>query len=156
MARQIHNEEITVGKVEIVIVEDNPNDAELILRVFRKSNLANQVILLKDGAEAIDFLFVRAGCGLTAASVNCRVILLDLKLPKVDGIEVLRRIKADERTRGIPVVVLTSSTEQRDLEDAYELGVNSYVAKPIKFDEFAKAVADLGLYWLVLNRLPAR
>ena len=156
MLRPNHSDVITAAKIEIVIVEDNPNDAELILRVFRKSNLANQVVLLKDGAEAIDFLFVRAGCGLTAASVNCRVILLDLKLPKVDGIEVLRRIKADERTRGIPVVVLTSSTEQRDLEDAYELGVNSYVAKPIKFDEFAKAVADLGLYWLVLNRLPAR
>ncbi len=156
MASQIHHEKMTTAKVEIVIVEDNPNDAELILRVFRKNNLANQVVLLKDGAEAIDFLFARGGCGLTVAGTTCRVILLDLKLPKIDGIEVLRRIKSDERTRGIPVVVLTSSTEQRDLKDAYELGVNSYVAKPIKFDEFAKAVADLGLYWLVLNRLPAR
>jgi two-component system response regulator len=154
--KQTRNEGTAVGKVEIVIVEDNPNDAELILRVFRKHNMPNQVILLKDGAEALDFLFVHDGCGLTPANVTCRVILLDLKLPKVDGIEVLRRIKADERTRGIPVVVLTSSTEQRDLKDAYELGVNSYVAKPIKFEEFAKAVADLGLYWLVLNKLPTR
>ncbi len=154
MARQTRNEEMTAAKVEIVIVEDNPNDAELILRVFRKHNLANQVILLKDGAEALDFLFPPDGAAHATAAV--RIILLDLKLPKVDGIEVLRRLKSEERTRSIPVVVLTSSTEQRDLQDAYELGVNSYVAKPIKFDEFAKAVADLGLYWLMLNKLPAR
>ncbi len=154
MTKPIPNEPMTAAKVEIVIVEDNPNDAELILRVFRKHNLANQVILLKDGAEALDFLFPPDGAARATTAV--RIILLDLKLPKVDGIEVLRRLKADERTRSIPVVVLTSSTEQRDLQDAYELGVNSYVAKPIKFDEFAKAVADLGLYWLMLNKLPAR
>jgi len=157
MAGQIRNNEGTMATgVEIVIVEDNPNDAELMLRVFRKHNLANQVVLLKDGAEALEFLSERDGCGFAAANNTCRVILLDLKLPKVDGIEVLRRIKADERTRTIPVVVLTSSTEQRDLQDAYDLGVNSYVAKPIKFDEFAKVVADMGLYWLMLNKLPAR
>ncbi len=154
--RHIHNEELAMSKVEIVIVEDNPNDAELILRVFRKHNMANQVILLKDGAEALDFFFPPEGPAPGVANGVLRVILLDLKLPKVDGIEILRRLKANERTRSIPVVVLTSSTEQRDLKDAYDLGVNSYVAKPIKFDEFAKAVADLGLYWLMLNKLPAR
>ena len=150
------NEETARDKIEIVIVEDNPNDAELILRVFRKHNLANQVVLLKDGAEALDFLLGHDGCGPAPTNITCKVILLDLKLPKVDGIEVLRQIKSDERTRGIPVVVLTSSLEPRDLQDAYDLGVNSYVAKPIKFDEFAKAIADLGLYWLVLNKLPTR
>lgn len=156
MAGQIHNEEMTASKVEIVIVEDNPNDAELILRVFRKHNMANQVILLKDGAEALNFLFPPDGPPPSAAGAALKMILLDLKLPKVDGIEILRRVKSNERTRGIPVVVLTSSTEHRDLADAYNLGVNSYVAKPIRFDDFAKAVADLGLYWLVLNKLPAR
>jgi CheY-like chemotaxis protein len=149
-------EEATREKIDIIIVEDNPNDAELILRVFRKHNLANRVVLLKDGAEALDFLLGHDGCGPTAVNVTCKVILLDLKLPKVDGIEVLRRIKSEKRTRSIPVVVLTSSMEPRDLKDAYDLGVNSYVAKPIKFDEFAKVVADLGLYWLMLNKLPAR
>jgi two-component system response regulator len=154
--KQIRKEETTAARVEIVIVEDNPNDAELILRVFRKHNMANQIVLLQDGAEALDFFFPPNGAAPGAANTVLRVILLDLKLPKVDGIEVLRRLKSQPRTRSIPVVVLTSSTEQRDLQDAYELGVNSYVAKPIKFDEFAKAVADLGLYWLVLNRLPTR
>jgi two-component system response regulator len=143
-------------KVDIVIVEDNPSDAELILRVFRKHNMANQVILLKDGAAALDFFFPPAGPAPGVPGAAVKIILLDLKLPKVDGIEVLRRLKSDERTRNIPVVVLTSSAEERDLKDAYELGVNSYVAKPIKFDEFAKTVADLGLYWLVLNKLPAQ
>jgi CheY-like chemotaxis protein len=152
MTKPIHNE-AALAKIEIVIVEDNPNDAELILRVFRKHNLANLVVLLKDGAEALDFFFPPNGS--TPADV-LKIVLLDLKLPKVDGIEVLRRLKSDGRTRGIPVVVLTSSAEERDLKDAYELGVNSYVAKPIKFDEFAKAVADLGLYWLMLNKLPGR
>jgi CheY-like chemotaxis protein len=142
-------------KVDIVLVEDNPNDAELILRVFRKHNMANQIVLLKDGAEALDFFFPAEGLSPSVARA-LRIILLDLKLPKVDGIEVLRRLKSHERTRDIPVVVLTSSTEQRDLKDAYELGANSYVAKPIKFDEFAKTIADLGLYWLVLNKLPNR
>lgn len=155
MAGQIHNEDTMAAKVEIVIVEDNPNDAELILRVFRKRNLANQVVLLKDGAAAVEFFFPPDGPALCAAGAPLKIILLDLKLPKVDGIEVLRRVKSDERTRRIPVVVLTSSAEERDIKDAYELGVNSYVAKPIKFDEFAKVVADMGLYWLMLNKLPA-
>jgi len=143
---------MTDVKTEIIIVEDNPNDAELVMRVFKKNNLADKFVLLKDGAEAIDFLFEKDGL---SGDVTPKVILLDLKLPKVDGIEVLRRIKADERTHNIPVVVLTSSTEQRDLKEAYKLGVNSYVAKPIKYDEFSKAVSELGAYWLALNRLPA-
>jgi CheY-like chemotaxis protein len=143
-------------KVDIVIVEDNPNDAELILRVFRKHNMANQIALLKDGAEALEFFFPPEGAAPGVADGTLKIILLDLKLPKVDGIEVLRRLKSAEQTRDIPVVILTSSMEQRDLKDAYELGANSYVAKPIRFDEFAKTIADLGLYWLVLNRLPAK
>lgn len=131
------------------MVEDDPNDAELVLRVLRKHDLAGQPVLLKDGAEALDFLFGQVGFAP-------KVILLDLKLPKVDGIDVLRRIKTEPRTRSIPVVVLTSSTERRDLKEAYDLGVNSYIVKPIRFDEFAKAIADVGLYWLGLNRLPDR
>ena len=153
MDKAIHEEELTAAKVEIVLVEDNPNDAELILRVFRKHNMANQIVLLCDGAEALNFFFPPDG---SAPGGALRIVLLDLKLPKVNGIDVLRRLKGDERTRGIPVVVLTSSSEERDIKDAYELGVNSYVTKPIKFDEFAKAVADLGLYWLMLNKLPAQ
>jgi len=153
MTKQVGNEGPAAGKVEIVIVEDNPSDAELILRVFRKHHLSNQVVLLQDGAAALDFFFPPRG----AAPPNAiRVVLLDWKLPKVDGIEVLRRVKSDARTREIPVIVLTSSAEERDIRAAYALGVNSYVAKPITFDEFAKVVADLGLYWLMLNRLPIR
>jgi two-component system response regulator len=143
------------GEFEIVIVEDDPNDAELITRILRKHNLANKLVLLKDGADALDFLF---GQGNFADKYDDgpKVILLDLKLPKINGIEVLRKIKSDERTRKIPVVILTSSREDRDLKDAYDLGVNSYVTKPIKFDEFAKVVADLGMYWMLLNKSLAK
>ena len=144
---------MTVTELEIVLVEDNPNDAELILRVLKKHNLANNLVLLKDGAEAIDFL---SSQGDNVANNNPRVVLLDLKLPKLNGIEVLRKLKSDERTKNIPVVILTSSREERDLKDAYELGVNSYVTKPIKFDEFAKVVAELGIYWLMLNKPPVK
>jgi CheY-like chemotaxis protein len=143
------------GKVEIVIVEDDPNDAELIARVLRKHNLANKLVHLKDGAEALDFLFGQGGYVHRNVDHIPKVVFLDLKLPKVNGIEVLRRIRLDDRTKNIPVVVLTSSTEERDLKDAYNLGVNSYVTKPIKFEEFAKTVAELGSYWLTLNKLPA-
>jgi two-component system response regulator len=139
------------GEFEIVIVEDDPNDSELITRALRKRNLANKIVLLKDGAEALDFLFGQ-GSFAQMDDAKPRVILLDLKLPKVNGIEVLRRIKSEERTKKIPVVILTSSREDRDLKDAYDLGVNSYVTKPIKFDEFAKVVSDLGMYWLLLNK----
>ncbi len=143
-------------KAEIIIVEDNPNDAELIMRVFKKHSLADKFVVLKDGAEAMNFLFEQQGLASTPHDVIPKVILLDLKLPKIDGIEVLRRLKSDEKTRSTPVVVLTSSTEPRDLKDAYSLGVNSYIAKPIKFDEFTKAVSELGTYWLLLNKLPAQ
>ena len=140
-------------EVQIMIVEDNPNDAELILRVFKKHNLANKCIVLKDGVEALDFLFAQGSSGELLSNHVPKVVLLDLKLPKIDGLEVLRRMKSDERTKNIPVVVLTSSTEERDIKEAYDLGVNSYVTKPIKFEEFAKVVAELGMYWLMLNRL---
>lgn len=140
--------------VEILLVEDNPNDVELEMRAFKKHNLANKVFVVKDGAEALDYLFGRGAYADRDTSLNPKVILLDLKLPKVDGLEVLRQIKSDERTKTIPVVVLTSSKEERDLTESYKLGVNSYVAKPIKFDEFVQAVAEMGLYWLLLNKLP--
>ncbi|MFB3766636.1 MAG: response regulator [Methanotrichaceae archaeon] len=144
------------AEYEIVIIEDDPNDAELIIRVLRKHHLANKLILLKDGEEALDFLFRRGNFAGIHNSDSPKVILLDLKLPKIDGIEILRKIKSDERTRKIPAVILTSSKEDRDLRDAYDLGVNSYVTKPIEFEEFAKVVADLGMYWLLLNKSLAR
>ncbi|RJQ69420.1 MAG: response regulator [Desulfobacteraceae bacterium] len=141
--------------VDILLIEDNSNDVELITRVFRKHNLANTMVVLKNGVEALEFLSGQGG-HIDRIAPTPKVILLDLKLPKVDGIEVLRRIKSDERTRNIPVVILTSSTEQRDLKAAYELGANSYVTKPIKFAEFSKVVAELGMYWLILNKSPYR
>jgi CheY-like chemotaxis protein len=143
-------------EVEIVIVEDNPNDAELVTRVLKKHGMADKSILLKDGVEALEFLFAQGSYGGRSVAGVPKVVLLDLKLPKVDGIEVLRRLKADERTRAIPVVALTSSTEQRDLKAAYDLGVNSYVTKPIEFAKFAGIVAELGKYWLEVNTLPSR
>ncbi len=143
-------------EVKVVIVEDDPNDAELIARVLKKHNLAENLVLLKDGAEALDFLLAPGGHVPAAADAFPRVVFLDLKLPKVDGIEVLRQMKADARTRTLPIVILTSSTEQRDLKEAYELGANSFVAKPIQFEEFSQAVAQLAQYWLVLNKPPVR
>lgn len=147
---------MTASEADILIVEDNPNDAELVERVLRKHNLLNKITFLRDGAEALDYVFAEGEFSERSISDHPKVILLDLKLPKVNGIEVLRRIKSDERTKWIPVVVLTSSTEERDLRDAYDLGANSYVTKPIEFQEFANTVAQLGLYWLVLNRLGGR
>jgi CheY-like chemotaxis protein len=141
--------------IRIVLVEDNPNDAELVTRVFNKHNLANHLVVLKDGAEALKFLLGDDTYSIRDVPAP-NVILLDLKLPKVDGIEVLRRLKANANTKNIPVVILTSSSEQCDLEEAYALGVNSYVTKPIKFADFAKVVADVGLYWMVVNKLPDR
>ncbi len=141
-------------EVEILLVEDNPNDAELAIRALKKHNLANKVHVVKDGVEALDFIF---GTGTyTDRDINDkpRVVFLDLKLPKVDGIEVLKKIKSDERTKTIPVVVLTSSTEERDIIESYQLGVNSYIVKPIDFDKFVDAVSELGLYWLLLNQPP--
>jgi CheY-like chemotaxis protein len=140
-------------KVDILLVEDNPTDAELTMRALRKGNLANQITWVKDGAEAIEFLF-RSGAYADRPKQNPRLILLDLKLPKVDGIEVLKRIKADERTRVIPVVMVTSSAEGRDIAESYQLGVNSYVVKPVEFDAFSETVAKAGFYWMLVNKTP--
>lgn len=137
---------------EILLVEDNADDAELTLRALKKHNLANKVHHVADGAEALAFLFATGAYEGRVAATVPKVVLLDLKLPKVDGMEVLRRIKADERTRDIPVVILTSSREDRDIIEGYRLGVNSYVQKPVQFDRFVEAVAQLGLYWMVLNQ----
>jgi len=140
--------------VEILLVEDNPRDAEIALRALKKNNLANRLVHVKDGQEALDWLF---GAGEYAGrDVNQRpkVVLLDLKLPKVDGIEVLRAVRADPRTHRLPVVVLTSSREERDVVRTYDLGVNSYIVKPVDFENFSAAVAEAGHYWLLINQQP--
>ena len=142
------------NEVEILLVEDNPTDAELTLRALKKNNLANRVQVVTDGAEALEFIFASGAYKGMDINHKPRVILLDLKLPKVDGLEVLRRIKSDEQTKNIPVVVLTSSREEKDRVESYSLGVNSYIAKPVDFNQFTKAVSELGLYWLLLNELP--
>ncbi|MDF2455608.1 MAG: response regulator [Cytophagaceae bacterium] len=138
---------MTTQAVDILLVEDNPDDAELAIRALRKSNLANHLLHLQDGQEALDFLF-------NDLNNKPKLVLLDLKMPKVDGIEVLRILKADERTRTIPVVMLTSSKEERDIVETYKLGVNAYIVKPLDFEQFGKAVGQLGLFWLVLNQTP--
>jgi two-component system response regulator len=139
------------GSVEILLVEDNPNDVKLALHAFRRNNLANRVQVTRDGAEALEYLFGTDRYAGRRAENGPRVILLDLKLPLVDGIEVLRRIKADPRTRPIPVVVMTSSQEENDVVESYALGVNSYIVKPVDFDQFTEVVRQLGFYWLLLN-----
>jgi two-component system response regulator len=141
--------------VEILLVEDNPDDAELTLRALRNRKLANRVVWVRNGADALDFVFRRGAYADRPAQETPRVILLDLNLPKVSGIEVLAQIKADPVTRKLPVVVLSSSTEDKDVLDSYKLGVNSYVSKPVQFEEFARVVGELGMYWLLLNRPPA-
>ena len=141
-------------EVEILLVEDSPRDAEMTLRALRKRNLANHVVHVKDGEEALDWLFGRGTHAGRDVNHHPKVVLLDLKLPKVDGLEVLRALRADERTRLLPVVVMTSSQEQRDLIESYKLGVNSYVVKPVDFDAFSAAVAELGHYWLLVNKEP--
>lgn len=140
--------------VEILLVEDNPTDAELAMRALKKNNLANELVWVKDGAEALDFLFGKGAYAGREVGKVPHVILLDLRLPKVDGLEVLRIVKNDELTKYIPIVVLTSSKEDRDVTESYRLGVNSYISKPVEFEAFAKTVADLGMYWLLLNRPP--
>jgi CheY-like chemotaxis protein len=141
----------------ILLVEDNPDDEALTLRALRKNNIGNQVVVARDGAEALDFLFGRGSHAGRDSSVMPQVALLDLKLPKVDGLEVLRQLRANERTKYLPVVILTSSNEEQDLLTGYGLGANSYVRKPVDFNQFSEAVRQLGLYWLVLNeQAPAR
>ena len=140
--------------VEILLVEDNPHDVELTLRALKKRNLANKVHVVKDGAEALDYIFAKGAYAERNMDDTPKVVLLDLKLPKVNGLEVLRQIKSDEQTKTIPVVVLTSSREERDMVESYKLGVNSYIIKPVDFDKFLDAVGELGFYWLLLNELP--
>jgi len=139
---------------EILLVEDNPRDAELTMRALKKRHLTNKLIWVKDGAEALAFLFGTGTPDGQAACHHPKVILLDLKLPKIDGLEVLRQFKANATSRTIPVVVLTSSREEQDVVRSYQLGVNSYIVKPVNFDNFSEAVAQLGMYWLLLNQAP--
>jgi CheY-like chemotaxis protein len=141
-------------QVEILLVEDNPNDAGLTMRSLRKGNFVNNLYWVKDGQQALDFLYCTGDYAAREADDHPKLILLDLKMPKVDGIEVLQRIKADERLRVIPVVVMTSSNEQPDITESYRLGVNSYVVKPVEFGAFAEAVAKIGMYWMMINRGP--
>jgi CheY-like chemotaxis protein len=140
--------------VEILLVEDTATDAELTIRALKKHALVNNLVWVKDGADALDFLFATGAYTDRASAHQPKVVLLDLRLPRVSGIEVLRRIKSDERTHSIPVVVLTSSKEDIDVEECYRLGVNSYITKPVAFDEFLRVVGELGLYWLLLNKKP--
>ena len=139
---------------EILLVEDTPADAELTMRALKRNNLVNGVAWVKDGAEALDFLLARGKYAGRDPDALPRVVLLDLRLPKLNGMEVLRRIKSDDRMKEIPVVVLTSSEEEVDIDECYRLGVNSYITKPVSFDDFIKVVGELGLYWLLLNRIP--
>jgi len=142
------------SSVEILLVEDSAHDVELALSALGEANLANHVHVARDGEEALDFVFCTGSQADRDITATPSLILLDLKLPKVDGLEVLRRVKADARTKAIPVVVLTSSNEQRDLLESYQLGVNSYIVKPVNFDHFVAAVQDVGMYWLRLNQRP--
>ena len=138
----------------ILLVEDNPDDELLAIRALEKNNIMNEVVVARDGAEALDYLFGAGAYTGRDMSVMPQIILLDLKLPKIDGLEVLRRLRNDERTKLLPVVVLTSSKEERDLTESYSLGANSYIRKPVNFAQFSEAIRQLGLYWLVLNESP--
>jgi len=140
---------------EILLIEDNPEDVEITLRAFQKHHIANKVHVVRDGEEALECLFSTGRYAERGTYAHTRLILLDLKLPKVDGLEILKKCKADPRTKNIPVVVLTSSREERDLVQSYHLGVNSYVVKPVDFPQFTDAVRQLGLYWMLLNQVPS-
>ncbi len=144
----------TDGRVEVLLVEDSPTDAELCIRTLKKQKFANAVVWVKDGAEALDFLFARGAFSARDMTHPPKLVLLDLRLPKVDGLEVLRQVRADERLKAIPVVVLSSSKEDRNVIDSYSLGANGYVSKPVEFQEFFDAVMKLGLYWLLVNKPP--
>jgi len=140
--------------IEILLIEDNPRDAELALRALKKRNLSNKLVWLKDGAEALEFFFGNGSPARVHLSRRPKAILLDLKLPKIDGLEILRQLKSHAETKFIPVIVLTSSREELDIVRSYKLGVNSYIVKPVDFDNFSEAVAQLGMYWLLLNQAP--
>ncbi|HEX7846224.1 MAG TPA: response regulator [Chitinophagaceae bacterium] len=140
------------NEVEILLVEDNPHEAELTIRSLKKQNIANRLLHLDDGEEALNFIFSKGKYAGNTKSFQPKLILLDLKLPKVDGLEILRQLKANEHTRSFPIVVLTSSKEEKDIIESYKLGVNSYIVKPVNFEAFTRAVAELGLYWVVLNQ----
>ena len=142
--------------IEILLVEDNPNDEELTLYALKKNNITNQIQVVRDGAEALEYLFCTGAYAHRRINEPPKVVLLDLKLPKVDGLEVLEQVKTDPRTRAIPVVVLTSSQEERDIVESYQLGVNSYIVKPVDFEQFIEAVRQLGMYWMLLNISPAQ
>lgn len=141
-------------EIEIILVEDNLDDATLIIRALKKNNLANNLVHLKDGVEALDFLFGIGEYNNDGLHINPKLMLLDLKMPRVNGLEVLKKVKEDPKTKSIPVVVLTSSAEDPDIKKCYELGANSYIVKPVEFDSFIKAVSELGLYWLIRNYPP--
>jgi CheY-like chemotaxis protein len=143
-----------IGAIEILLVEDNANDVELTLRALAKHNLANKIHVVRDGEEAMDFLFCQGAFSGRTFDDKPKVVLLDLKLPKVDGLEVLRAVKSDPRTKAVPVVVMTSSRQQRDMVESYQLGVNSYIQKPINFGEFQEVIRQLGFYWLAVNQPP--
>ncbi len=145
---------MAIDEIEILLVEDRATDAELTIRALEGRHLANKLVWVKDGAEALEFLFQTGQYASRAEAARPRLVLLDLGLPKVSGLEVLAAMKADERTRAIPVVVLTSSREDRDLVDSYRLGVNSFVSKPVSFEQFLETVGQLGLYWLLVNQTP--
>ena len=138
--------------VEILLVEDNQNDAELILRAFKKHNFANKIYVVRDGAEALDFVFCTGAYAARDIRRPPKVVILDLKLPKVSGKEVLKRIKSDEKTKTLPVVVMTASLEEKDVIESYNLGVNSYIVKPVEFEKFVDTIAKLGMYWAVINK----
>jgi two-component system response regulator len=141
-------------EIEILLVEDNTSDAEMAIRALKKKGLSNNIIHVKDGAEAIDFVFGTGKFENRNVTLQPKIILLDLKMPKVSGIEVLKTLKSDERTKAIPVIILTSSREDPDIKVCYELGVNSYIVKPVGFENFTNAISELGVYWLLLNQPP--
>lgn len=144
---------MSFNQVDILLIEDNHNEAELTIRSLKKQNLANRLLHIDDGADALDYIFSR-GKYENEIRTNPKLILLDLKLPRVDGLEILKQLKSNDLTKSIPVVVLTSSREEKDIIESYRIGVNSYIVKPVSFDAFASAIKDLGLYWMILNQSP--